>query len=81
MVIKINYLSLYQEKQPIKIKVMTTRELIEMLSALGEDEMNAEIRVHHTQQQCTTTINRISTQDSGDGDGSVYVCIDTAHKF
>lgn len=60
---------------------MTTRELIEMLSALGEDEMNAEIRVYHTQRSCTTTINRISTQDSGDGDGSVYVCIDTFHKL
>lgn len=60
---------------------MTTRELIELLSALDNAHMDEQIRVFHTQQGCTTTIHRISTQDSGDGDGSIYVCIDTTHNL
>ena len=50
MVIKINYLSLYQENQPIKIKVMTTIDLknnrtaiIERINKIADNSKTVEI--------------------------------------
>lgn len=68
----------------MKIKLsanLTTRELITLLSALGEEQMDKEVMINHTQQHYLTYVYGVSTQDSGDGKGTLYTCIDTIHGF